>query len=298
MMFADTSRGRAAAKDPAVVKWKGMYYLYYSMLPGTDAAAGYDIGIASSHDMERWTKIGELGREGDVERNGICAPGAIVLDGTLHLFYQSYGNGPKDAICHAYSTDGVRFTRDKTNPVFRPTGAWNNGRAIDADVARFGDFLYLYCATRDPQGEIQMLCAARAPLYGGYGRDRWKQCSDAPLLKPEMDWEQQCIEAPAVIVRDDTVFMFYAGAYNNRPQQIGIASSTDGVHFTRMQDTPFLQNGAPGAWNACESGHPYVFEDDDGRVYLFYQGNNDGGRTWYIARAELLYENGRFRLAE
>ena len=63
--------------------------------------------------------------------------GAIVLEGKVHLFYQTYGNGKQDAICHAWSTDGLNFTRNPANPIFRPTGEWNCGRAIDADVIGF-----------------------------------------------------------------------------------------------------------------------------------------------------------------
>ena len=70
---------------------------------------GWAIGIARSSDLDSWEKIGEILPEQEPERNGLCAPGAIVLDGRVHLFYQTYGNGPKDAICHAVSEDGLAF---------------------------------------------------------------------------------------------------------------------------------------------------------------------------------------------
>ena len=80
--------------------------------------------------------------------------------------------------------------------------------------------------------------------------------------------------------------MFYGGGYNNEPQQIGCAVSDDGVRWTRLSDEPFLPNGAPGEWNASESGHPFAFTDDDGQVHLFFQGNNDMGQTWYLVPEE------------
>ena len=49
-------------------------------------------------------------------------------------------------------------------------------------------------------------------------------------------------------------------------------------------------NGAPGSWNSSESGHPYIFEDDDKRVYLFYQGNNDHGASWYLSKLEIGFD--------
>ena len=83
--------------------------------------------------------------------------------------------------------------------------------------------------------------------------------------------------------------MFYAGAYNNEPQQIGVAESTDGIAWERLSDQPFLKNGKPGTWNSSESGHPHIYEAPDGRTFLFYQGNNDNGKTWYLSQIEVLW---------
>lgn len=178
----------------------------------------------------------------------------------------------------------MHFSRNPTNPIFAPTGAWTVGRAIDADVIVHDERLFLYFATRDPAMRIQMLGVAAAPLDSSFGRDAWTQLCDAPILAPELPWEQECIEAPAVCKRDGAFFMFYGGAYNNKPQQIGCATSDDGIHWQRLSDWPFLPNGEPGTWNASESGHPFVFVDGDGRTFLFFQGNNDMGRTWYLSK--------------
>jgi len=40
-----------------------------------------------------------------------------------------------------------------------------------------------------------------------------------------------------------------------------------------------------------------VFVDDDGETHLFYQGNDDGGRTWFLSRVKLDWRNGRPILA-
>ena len=298
MMFGDTSRlGRPFSKDPSVIRFGGRYLMYFSLPPfradlaPSNAPRGWSIGIAASDDLASWRKIGELLPEQECERNGLCAPGARVLNGKVHLFYQTYGNGPKDAICHAVSDDGIRFQRDTSNPVFRPTGDWNNGRAIDAEVLPFGERLLLYFATRDPAGKIQMLGVAGAALNSGFDRSAWTQLGEGPILRPELPWELRCIEAASVIPRGDQLVMFYAGGYNNDPQQIGAATSHDGIRWTRISDVPLLPNGAPGAWNSSESGHPGAFVDEDGRAYLFFQGNNDRGQTWWLSRLEIGWSN-------
>ena len=269
--------------------------MYYSIPPFRDGRTrdGWAIGIAQSNDLQSWNRIGDILPAGEYEKKGLAAPAAIVLNKKVHLFYQTYGNGSKDAICHTFSDDGIHFTRNPTNPVFSPTGQWNVGRAIDADVIQDNDRLLLYCATRDPSMKIQMLAVAGASMDSGFGRTSWTQLCDGPILKPELPWEKKCIEAPAVCKHNGVFFMFYAGAYNNQPQQIGCAVSKDGISWKRLSDTPLLANGKPGQWNSSESGHPGIFVDNDGQTYLFFQGNNDRGKTWYISKMKVGWKNNK-----
>ena len=131
-----------------------------------------------------------------------------------------------------------------------------SGRAIDPEVFPVGDRLLLYFATRDPAMKVQMLGVASAPLESDFGRAHWKQLVDGPILKPELPWERHCIEAPSLLRHGDTLWMFYAGGYNNEPQQIGVATSHDGLTWSRFSDQPIVPNGPPGSWNSSESGHP------------------------------------------
>ena len=310
MHFADDASGRPFSKDPAVVRFHDKYWLYYSVPPHkAKPTPGWSIGVATSDNLVDWTKAGELTNTAEAEAKGFTAPGAIVLRGQVHLFYQTYGNGQRDAICHAWSADGLNFARNPTNPIFRPVGDWTIGRAIDADVIPDGDRLLLYWATRDPGMKIQMQGVAAAPLDSDFARDQWKQLNlDRSILQPtvptELDdpnldlaWEKKCIEAAAMARHDGRLYMFYAGGYNNEPQQIGVAVSNDGLRFRRLSDKPFLPNGKPGSWNSSESGHPFLFQDDNGQDYLFYQGNNTNGKSWYLSVVPIDWKEGRPVLA-
>lgn len=292
MMFSDTSRiGRPYAKDPYVIKFRGRYLMYYSV-PGkksTDSWVGWGIGIAESKNLFDWKKIAEILPSADAfEKKGICAPCALVMKGKVHLFYQTYGNGANDAICHAWSTDGISFKRNTTNPVFKATGDWNCGRAIDAEVIRFKGRYFLYFATRDPHYKEQIMGVATAPANTDFSRQSWTQISKERLLKLEYPWEGNCTEAASVIHRNGKLYMFYAGNYNNSPQQIGVAESDDGIRWKKCSDKPFLTNGKKNDWNSSESGHPHIF-DNGKTTYLFFQGNNDGGKTWLISNEEVVW---------
>jgi beta-1,2-mannobiose phosphorylase / 1,2-beta-oligomannan phosphorylase len=291
MYFSDsTDTGVFLAKDPVVVNFKGSYFMYYSRkmrYEKADGMLGWGIGIAQSSDLTHWKKIAEINPAAAYEQKGLCAPGALIRDGKVHLFYQTYGNGPKDAICHAISTDGINFVRDESNPIFRPTGDWNNGRAIDAEVYGYKNRYFLYFATRDAAGKIQKQGVAVAPGNTNFNKAEWKQAVDSSILQPMLRWEGECVEGASVIKKNNKLYMFYAGSYNNAPQQIGVAVSKDGVSWKRLSDQVFLANGKPGSWNSSESGHPCIFEDRDGKTYLFYQGNNDKGRTWYLSKVQI-----------
>jgi predicted GH43/DUF377 family glycosyl hydrolase len=294
MLYGDATRhGRPFAKDPCVVRVGDRYLLYYSMAPASDPAKpkGWAIGIAESQDLVNWTKVGEILPEQECERNGIVNGKALWLDGKLHLFYNTYGNGRQDALCHAVSTDGLAFQRNPGNPILRARGDWNAGRAIDCDAFEHGDQLVLLFATRDPTMTDQLLVAAAAPRRSDFGPGAWRQLGDGPVLRPELPWETHCIEAPSVIRRGDRLFLFYGGGYNNDPQQIGCAVSTDAVHWTRLFREPLIPNGQPGDWNSSETGHPGVFAAADGRTFLFVQGNNDKGKTWFLSCYELTWQD-------
>lgn len=297
MYFSDTGVvGKPFAKDPKVISFRGRYLLYYS-IPGADMQNWF-IGIATSDDLTTWKKIGEIKPEADYEKNGLCAPGAVVIDDKVHLFYQTYGNGPKDAICHATSVDGVHFRRDSTNPVFHPTGSWTIGRAIDAEVVRFRNRYLLYFATRDSSFRIQKQGVAATPLTSSFSRGEWTQLVDSSILQPELPWEKACIEAASCIQQGKDLYMFYAGGYNNEPQQIGVARSRDGIRWTRVSTLPFLPNGSAGSWNESESGHPDIFRDKNGKTWLFFQGNNDKGRSWFLSKWEVKWKKGKPYLAD
>ncbi|MBN1821278.1 MAG: family 43 glycosylhydrolase, partial [Prolixibacteraceae bacterium] len=257
MLYGDTSRiGVPFAKDPHVIWFKDRYLMYYSV-PGKQDTLGamsdWGIGIASGNDLTNWERVGEIGPAGEWEKNGLAAPSAIVLNGKVHLFYQTYGNWIKDAICHAVSEDGIHFKREDFNPIFRPNGEWTAGRAIDAEIFKTDDKFFLYFATREPAMKIQKIGVASAPLSTDFRPSDWTQLTDYAIVKPEYAWEETCIEGASVIKQGGWYYMFYAGAFNNRPQQIGVAKSKDGIKWEKLSNKPFLVNGDPGTWNSSES---------------------------------------------
>ncbi|MBQ7190397.1 MAG: family 43 glycosylhydrolase [Kiritimatiellae bacterium] len=309
MRYGDTTRrgqDRPFAKDPTVIRHQGRYLMYYSVwsydkehLPANlspKALIHWAGAIAESKDLVNWKRVCDIELNDTNIVSGGVAPCVKKFDGKIHMFSQGRkaGNGKQEnVIWHATSEDGIHFVTDRASPAFVPNNAWSLYRAIDAEVYRVGDRMILMYATRErPTGKIQQLGMAWAPYGSSYSAGDWKEMSiEKPFFKPDLPWEMSCIEAPTVIYRKGIWYMFYAGAYNHERQQIGVAWSKDGVSYTRWRDTPVLPHGAEGSWNAWESGHPGIFQDEDGKVYLFYQGKATLKGDYQLSCLEVCFED-------
>lgn len=305
MQYGDTTRTELPfAKDPTVIRLGDRYLMYHSIAPFSTfkkpanpqyLQCGWNSAIAESQDLIHWSRVGDLDlRDSKGKRIwGAVAPCVKIFDGTIHMFYQRRWDAVKqNNIWHAISKDGITFINTHDEPIFIPECEWSLNRSIDAEVYRVGKKMILLFATREPTGKIQMLGMAEAPYGSDYGPDKWQLLStDKPFMKPDFAWEQNCIEAPTVIKHKGLWYLFYAGAYNHELQQIGLAISKDGYNFARIKpDGLLFPNGAKGSWNESESGHPGVFRDNDGRVYLFYQGKRSKNANYLLSVCNVYFE--------
>lgn len=102
---------------------------------------------------------------------------------------------------------------------------------------------------------------------------------------------QQGIGASGCIRIGGLIHLFYQTYGNGKPDAICRAVSSDGRSFVKDETNPVF---APREWNASESGHPYIYTSDEGRLRLYYQGPPDTGKRWYLSRRELLFGRGIF----
>jgi len=308
MIYGDpvrTHEGHPFAKDPTVIRHGDRYLMYYSVqgyeksnCPKGERIGQWTSAVAESRDLTHWTRLGDVTFASGKGPRSVVAPCVKKFDGRIHLFGQ--GQPPvdpkkprRDVIWHGTSEDGLHFTCPEGQPMFVPNNSWSIPRAIDAEVYRVKDKMILLFATREnPTEKVQQMGLAVAPYGGSYAAAEWTELTkDGPLLKPELPWEMNCLEAATVIQRKGIYYLFYAGAYNHERQQIGLAYSTDGYKYVRFSDKPVLPHGEPGSWNAWESGHPGVFQDDDGRVYLFYQGKSTLTGDYALSCLEVVFHD-------
>jgi predicted GH43/DUF377 family glycosyl hydrolase len=97
-----------------------------------------------------------------------------------------------------------------------------------------------------------------------------------PIWKKQISWEQKDVFNPAVVVRDNKVYMLYraedtVGKYAGT-SRIGLAESSDGIHFTRHSEPVFFPDNDDQKMYEWEGGceDPRVVEDENGTYYMTY----------------------------
>lgn len=90
---------------------------------------------------------------------------------------------------------------------------------------------------------------------------------------------------PSHIIFDGTNYtMWYSGANTSSIQQLGIATSSDGISWTRNENNPVLQVGPDGAWDDKSAGEVSIIFDE-GIYKMWYSGYTGVGLQYQIGYA-------------
>ncbi|MFT3932090.1 MAG: glycoside hydrolase family 130 protein [Chitinophagaceae bacterium] len=117
-----------------------------------------------------------------------------------------------------------------------------------------------------------------------------------PILHKEVKWEEKDVFNPAIVVKGDTVYMLYRaedsiGKYAGT-SRIGLAKSTDGIHFSRSSTPVFYPANDSVKKYEWEGGceDPRVVEDSSGTYYMMYTGyDGDKARLLVASSKDLLH---------
>lgn len=88
-------------------------------------------------------------------------------------------------------------------------------------------------------------------------------------------WDGEFIGAGSVLLIDDTFYLWFYGQ-NSAIQKsgIGLATSSDGMHWTEYENNPVYIPNDPGDWDDAAAGvSPCVLFDGE-RYHLWYEATN------------------------
>jgi predicted GH43/DUF377 family glycosyl hydrolase len=111
-----------------------------------------------------------------------------------------------------------------------------------------------------------------------------------PILQQDIMWEEKDVFNPAVVVKDGKIYMLYRAenvvrAPVGKTSRIGLATSTDGLHFTRMPEPvmyPAYDDQKRWEWPGGTED-PRVVQDDKGTYYMTYTAYDGDKARMHIA---------------
>lgn len=274
-----------AVVTPSVLLEDGQFKMWYG-----GRAVGYPVqlGYAVSENGIDWTEavgpVMAVGPTGSFDANGIERFSVVNHDGLYKLWYSGRNAEDQYAIGYATSPDGITWTRSSDNPVIvtGETGTWNETKVRAPAVVVHNDvfYMWLHGLDGDSMGSIG--------LYTSSDGVEWVEFANNPVIEinPELQWESTGINLQTVIKRQDGSFLMMYGGSENGVVQLGLASSQDGVNWTRLSDTPTVPVGEPGSWDALFVGGPSLVAHSSNHYGVWYTGHG-GGNVWNIGYGDL-----------
>ncbi len=138
------------------------------------------------------------------------------------------------------------------------------------------------------QESATVRAARRAVAWAAPGR--WQVYTNNPIVSPgpSGSWDAGAIETMTVVRVGDVYHMYYEG-WAKGPNggglgaiQIGHATSSDGVHWTKDPANPVLRPGPGNDWDKKGVWDPSAIYED-GLFKLWYGGSGSNGDNWGYA---------------
>jgi predicted GH43/DUF377 family glycosyl hydrolase len=199
---------------------------------------------------------------------GTFNPAVVKKGGKFVMLYRAQDRNGTSRLGYATSTDGIHFIR-RAKPVMEPTTEYErDGGLEDPRLIKLRDTYYM--------------------TYTGYNKKDAQLC--LATSKDLINWERKGVLLPAYKGRWNVgwtksgaivpqkihglYWMYFMADADKQPSQMGVAYSSDLVHWVEPLDQPILRR-RPGYFDSyvVEPGPPPVVTKDG--IFLIYNGADD-----------------------
>jgi beta-xylosidase len=287
--------------DPFVFHAGDVYYAY-----GTGGAFGH-LQAARSPDLATWEQLADpLPTRPAWSSGDTWAPEVVKIGDRYVLYYTAHdpdaaGPDATGAQCLSRAvadTPQGPFVDDSKKP-FVCQG--DLGGSIDATYFKDEDDS-AYLIWKNDGNDIRLPTRFFIQKLSGDGLSVEGKASDLGVVN-DAEWEGTLIEAPTLLSKDGTYYLFYsANAYNTEFYAVGYATSKKLLGpYKDATENPIVASGAegPDGSSARGPGHQSIVADDDGELWMAYHAwdasavgyENKGIRTLWID--PLLFTGGK-----
>lgn len=222
---------------------------------------------------EQWQRLNNgnpiLAPQGDgFESAGVFNPAVIKKDGRFVMLYRAQDKRGTSRLGYAESVDGIHFTR-RSEPVLAPEAAYEkDGGVEDPRLVKIGGTYYLTYTGYNKQ-EAQLCLATSKDLI------HWQRRG---VIMPANRgrWNVGWTKSGAILTEkvNGRYWMYYMADPAKDVNEMGVAYSTDLIHWTEALDQPVLRRRA-GRFDAkvVEPGPPPIMTKAG--ILLIYNGADE-----------------------
>ena len=256
----------------------GVYKMWFNSLYNSAVS---NIWYAISSDGINW----QLGSNYPVLTQGNLyswdshrvGPGVVIKDNNEYKMYYVGFADPNGYwnIGLATSTDGINWIKHTTPVIYANS---NEQQIIPDDIIKVNNNYLLYYTNRQyPYYDIRL-----ATSQDGIN---FTKSNNNPILVPDKVWEGTGIYSPSIVYENNEYKMVYANV-NPSGTGLGMAYSSDGIHWTKDSDNPFFTiEDVNNNW--CNRiTYPY-WRKFNNQYRIYYTGVVEG---YYAAQIGMIYK--------
>ncbi|MGA8267071.1 MAG: glycoside hydrolase family 130 protein [Candidatus Acidiferrales bacterium] len=202
------------------------------------------------------------------ESTGTFNPTVVSHDGKIVMLYRAQDASETSRLGYAESTDGIHFTR-RAEPVLSPeTDYEKDGGVEDPRIVEIGGVFYLTYTGYNKKDAQLCLATSRDLVHW----DRKGVILPAYVGKWNVRWTKSGAIVPEKI--NGKYWMYWLGTSADNTDQMGLASSTDLIHWAEALDVPVLARRL-GMFDSrvVEPGPPPILTRDG--IVVVYNGADD-----------------------
>ena len=199
---------------------------------------------------------------------GTFNPAVVPHNGKSVMLYRAQDKNGTSRLGYAASSDGLHFTR-RPEPVLSPeTDYEKDGGVEDPRLVKFGDMYYLTYTGYNKKDAQLCLATSRDLIH-------WER-KGVILPAYKGNWNVGWTKSGAIVPEkiQGKYWMYFLGTSADKTDQMGLAYSTDLIHWTEATQTPVLPR-RPGQFDSrvVEPGPPPIITKDG--IVLIYNAADD-----------------------
>jgi predicted GH43/DUF377 family glycosyl hydrolase len=291
--------------DPGgMVYHEGQFHMFYNGISRFPAPVG--VGYATSVDGYEWTRQGDepvLSAEAmsgsNLSGDNLFVTSALVEPaGTWVLYFYTLGDagftGPGEIGRATAPAPTGPWTIDP-DPLLSPgpSGSWDDVQVSGPNVLKSGDtyFMYYDGSQSGSQSRIGLATSSDGIQWEKYNDPATEEQafagSDPVLGVSDQGWDSKRVIDPNVIETSDGFEMIYmattgSGKFAPGDFAFGLATSPDGIQWTKSEMNPLLTNKDYSWW---KQAYLASLMHIDGTYYLYFDAvaSGSGGTDVYLA---------------